>query len=68
MLAAVRQLLAISRKDGGSLVVIGSPRTPPPLLDAIVREVENSDVASLIAPSEGSPSYAELIAAADESM
>ena len=30
MLAAVRQLLAISRKDGGSLVVIGKPKYTAP--------------------------------------
>jgi mitochondrial fission protein ELM1 len=63
---AVRHLLDRAAKAGGSVLAVGSPRTPQALLDAVAREFDASNVASLLAPSEGPPSYSALIDAADE--
>ena len=66
MVRAVRRLLESAGWSGGSVLVVGSPRTPPELLDAVAAALEQSSVKSLLAPMEGPPSYAALIEAADE--
>jgi uncharacterized protein len=63
---AVSRLLRAAAWDGGSVLAVGSPRTPPELLEAVRNELEGSSAPSLLAPLEGPPAYAALIEAADE--
>jgi hypothetical protein len=66
MVAATEQLLKASKADGGSLLAVGSPRTPVELLAAIRRTLEASSVPFLFEPGDGPPAYPALIEAADE--
>jgi mitochondrial fission protein ELM1 len=52
--------------EGGSVLAIGSPRTPRDLLRAIGPLFQSTSVPILLVPSEGSPTYSALVAAADE--
>jgi uncharacterized protein len=63
---AVGRLLRTAAWDGGSVIAVGSPRTPPELLEAVRNEFEASSARSLLVPLEGPPAYAALIQAADE--
>ena len=65
MRAAVRRLLADSSADAGSLLLVASPRTPAPLLEALEAELRSSAVPMLTAPSHGPPSYRSMLEAAD---
>lgn len=65
MVAAVGQLLDAAAADGGSVLAVGSPRTPPALLNAIRKRLEASSVPFLFVPGDGPPAYAALVAAAD---
>lgn len=66
ILRAAKLLLRDSAWERGSLLAVGSPRTPPKLLGKIAKMLEGSPASSLLAPMEGPPSYAALIEAADE--
>jgi mitochondrial fission protein ELM1 len=66
MLAALRRLIEIAERGGGSVLAIGSPRTPQRLLNAVAAELGRAKVAAFIAPREGAPSYRAMIEAADE--
>ena len=66
MTAAVQRLSHNAAAKGGSVVVVGSPRTPPELLTAIHRALKSSSVPFLFEPGDGPPAYAALIEAADE--
>ena len=66
IIASVRQLIASAERDGGSVLAIGSPRTPVHLLGAVEREMEHARVPTFMAPREGSPSYRAMIETADE--
>ena len=66
IIAAVRGLIEIAARDGGSILAVGSPRTPAELLSAVAGELKESVAPTLLAPNEGSPSYKALIEAADE--
>jgi hypothetical protein len=66
MVAAVRELLHSASVNGGSVIAVGSPRSPIELLTAIRGELESSSVPFLFAPSEGPPAYPALIESADE--
>jgi uncharacterized protein len=66
VLRAVRRLLKSSAWDGGSVIVVGSPRTPPELLAAVQEELATASVPMLFPPIEGPPAYPALIEAADE--
>lgn len=66
MLGAVCQLLQAAQTAGGSLLAVGSPRTPVELLAAIRRTLESSSVPFLFEPGDGPPAYPALIEAADE--
>jgi mitochondrial fission protein ELM1 len=65
MVAALRQLLETTRREGGSVLAVGSPRTPDDLLLAIRSELDSASVPHLFAPPEGPPSYGALIDGAD---
>lgn len=64
--AAVGRLLRIAQAKGGSLLAVGSPRTPVDVLTAVRRTLESSSVPFLFEPGDGPPSYPALIEAADE--
>jgi len=66
MIAAVRHLFAAAAADGGSVIAVGSPRTPAALRSAFAREFASTPAPSLFAPDRGPPSYAALLEAADE--
>jgi hypothetical protein len=66
MVRAVKRLLRLAGWEEGSLVVVGSPRSPPELLTAIKATLESSSVPFLFAPIEGPPAYPALIEAADQ--
>jgi mitochondrial fission protein ELM1 len=66
MTAALRQLLRAAQGDGGSVLAVGSPRTPVELLEAIRQTLEASAVPFLFEPGDGPPAYPSLIEAADQ--
>ncbi|HVU31274.1 MAG TPA: ELM1/GtrOC1 family putative glycosyltransferase [Sphingomicrobium sp.] len=66
MIKSLGHLLDIARREGGSVLAIGSPRTPRPLLEAVEAELAGADVPTFMAPLEGSPSYRAMIGAADQ--
>jgi mitochondrial fission protein ELM1 len=66
MIAATQRLLDASRVDGGSILAVGSPRTPVELLAGIRQTLEASSVPFLFEPGDGPPAYPALIEAADE--
>jgi hypothetical protein len=66
MTNALQDLLESARKQGGSVLAVGSPRTPIDLLAAIRQTLEASSVPFLFEPGDGPPAYPALIEAADE--
>lgn len=64
--AAVRCLQEKSERTGGSILAVGSPRTPVDLLDAVRQALEGSSVPFLFEPGDGPPTFPALIEAADE--
>lgn len=66
IVGALRNLCQRTARDNGSMLVIGSPRTPKALLQTAGREVRAAHVPAIVAPIDGSPSYGELLHAADE--
>jgi mitochondrial fission protein ELM1 len=66
VIAAIRHLQMVAQSDGGSILAVGSPRTPIELLSAVRETLEASPVAFLFEPGDGPPAYPALIEAADE--
>ena len=66
ILRSLDRLLEITASKGGSLLVIGSPRTPQRLLNAVAVKLGKAKVPTLMAPREGRPSYRAMLEAADE--
>ena len=66
MMASLLQLIAIAMRSGGSVLAIGSPRTPARLLEMVSGELAKAAVPNFMAPREGMPSYAAMIGTADE--
>lgn len=64
--AAVRKLSEAAKANGGSILAVGSPRTPPDLLSAVHRSLKSPAVPFLFKPGDGPPAYPALIEAADE--
>jgi uncharacterized protein len=65
MVAALEHLLETAREQGGSVLAVGSPRTPVELLAAVRHTLESSSVPFLFEPGDGPPAYPALIEAAD---
>ena len=63
---AVRELLDVQRTRGGSLLAVGSPRTPVEVLTAVRQTLESSAAPFLFEPGDGPPAYPALIQSADE--
>ena len=66
MITAIRHLQELAAIDGGSLLAVGSPRTPIELLSAVRETLKGSSVPFLFEPGDGPPAYAALVDAADE--
>lgn len=67
--AALREkltaLIEDCRRDGGSVLVTTSPRTPKKLKASIGHRLQRSRVPTLLAEPGGTPTYASLLAVAD---
>ena len=66
MTAALKRLLDKAGSDGGSVLAVGSPRTPIELLQGVRETLEASSVPFLFEPGDGPPAYPALIESADE--
>ena len=66
MVGAVRHLLRNARTRGGSVIAVGSPRSPAGLLSEIRSTLGSSSLPFLFAPIEGPPAYSAMIEGADE--
>lgn len=66
MTTAVGKLAHAAKAKNGSILAVGSPRTPADLLSAIHQALKDSSVAFLFEPDDGPPAYPALIEAADE--
>jgi len=62
---ALRHVVAEAKAKGGSVIVVGSPRTPPHLLAEVERRVRDAGSVAAFIPLGGRPSYAELLEQAD---
>jgi hypothetical protein len=62
----LKRLLKRAAASGGSVLAVGSPRTPLDLLNALRSTLEASSVPFVWAPMEGPPNYSALLEAADE--
>lgn len=65
LVTAVRVLQEQAQRDGGSILAVGSPRTPVEVLDAVRRTLESSRVPFLFEPGDGPPAYPALVESAD---
>lgn len=66
LIEAIRHLQTKAGIDGGSILAVGSPRTPIELLSAVRETLEGSSVPFLFEPGDGPPAYPALVEAADE--
>ena len=66
VVSVLRQLLEMAKHDRGSVLAVGSPRTPADLAAAVRQTLEASSVPSLFKAGEGPPAYPALIEAADD--
>jgi mitochondrial fission protein ELM1 len=64
--AAVAKLLESTARDGGSILAVGSPRTPVELLGTVRETLEAASTPFLFEPGDGPPAYPALIESADE--
>ena len=51
--------------QGGSVFVVGSPRTPPEVLRVVERDLAGASCEVMLAPMNGPPNYPQLLDAAD---
>jgi mitochondrial fission protein ELM1 len=65
VLRGVGELLRQATRDGGSVVVVGSPRTPRRILARIETLIGKAQAPAALVPIEGPPTYGSLLAAAD---
>lgn len=65
VLDALSHLLNAAATQGGSVLVVGSPRTTKELLQAVAGALARSTVPAWMFPSEGPPSYPALLAESD---
>ncbi len=66
MTAAVATLSQTAKANGGSILAVGSPRTPVEVLSAVHHALKSSGIPFLFEPGDGPPAYPALIEAADE--
>jgi hypothetical protein len=63
---ALSSLLDRAAIDKGSILVVGSPRTPSPVLRAVDRQLATSACPAMLVPMNGPPTDLELLRAADQ--
>lgn len=63
VLPAIEDLLAAVQREGGSFLIVGSPRTPARLLAEVGRRIAGTP--AVLVPTGGPPSYASLLRHAD---
>lgn len=63
---ALSTLLDRAAADGGSVLVVGSPRTPARMLRAVGGELASASCAAMLVPINGPPSYRSLLQSADQ--
>ena len=51
--------------EGGSVLVVGSPRTPETLLRQVQSQLDEASVPATLVPMQGPPAYRTLLASAD---
>jgi mitochondrial fission protein ELM1 len=66
LVQAITHLVDLTKTEGGSVIAVGSPRSPINLLTAARDRLESADVPFLFVPNDGPPAYPALIEAADE--
>lgn len=66
IVSAIRQLVEVAETEGGSVIAVGSPRSPVDLLTAARDTLESSTVPYLFVPNDGPPAYPALIESADQ--
>ena len=66
IVGSLLKLLGIAERNGGSVLAIGSPRTPANLLIEVESTLKRAKVPTFMAPREGTPSYRAMVQAADE--
>jgi hypothetical protein len=66
IVGALEQVIETARRDGGSVIAVGSPRSPVELLTATRNTLESATVPFLFVPNDGPPAYPALIESADE--
>ena len=65
LLDTLGELLAEAARDGGSVLVTTSPRSPLPVRDKIAQRLADTDVPAVLAAPGQRPGYSSLLAAAD---
>jgi uncharacterized protein len=65
VLEALQSLLERAGVEGGSVMVVGSPRTPNQLLAIVQDRIGNATVPATLIPLHGPPSYGSLLTQAD---
>jgi mitochondrial fission protein ELM1 len=61
----LNSLIDAADRQGGSVLVVGSPRTPPLMLAKVKALLGKARVPATLVPTEGRPSYGALLASAD---
>jgi mitochondrial fission protein ELM1 len=54
-------MLAMTEGENGSLLVVGSPRTPSDLLSGVRQQIDRAKVPATLCPLDGPPSYSTLL-------
>ena len=65
LLKTLARMLDEAGKDGGSVLVTTSPRTPAAIIEQIAAALDAADLPTLLAKPRQSPGYASLLAGAD---
>lgn len=65
LLETLSNMIEEAARDGGSVLVTTSPRTPPHVKDQLARRLQASGVPSLLAAPGKAPPYSALLEAAD---
>ena len=65
VLDALSTLLDAAEREGGSVLTVGSPRTPAGLLLFVEQRLRNASVPAILAPTDGPPGYSSLLHIAD---
>lgn len=64
--ATLAQLLRRAQEQGGSVLVVSSPRTPGTLIERVKQQIDSAIVPAIFSPEGGPIPYRELLEAADE--